>query len=148
MVSPPDPRNLGTTDLCYDTQVCGTCMTLRDCLCHFCLAIQVILPHIHFSADEISALQDPETMQEAHAMRLSHEACFQVAAASDSQEVHVSKTQLYRKHFSTYRLWKPGCKMQHSWHMQSCIARDVIGCTLFNCLWDSMCAKTTVPAMP
>ena len=64
-------------------------MALPDCLCKLCPAIQVILPHIHFSADEIPALQDPETVQEAQAMRLSHEACFQVAAAQNFQEVYV-----------------------------------------------------------
>ena len=79
----------------------------------FCPAIQVRLPHIHFSADEISALHDPETVQEAHAMRLSHEACFQVAATLDSQEVHVSNPQLslYCKHHCTYSFGKPGCIM-------------------------------------
>ena len=43
----------------------------------FC-CIQVTLPHIHFSQSEVMALQDPETMQEVEAMRLSHEACFEV----------------------------------------------------------------------
>ncbi|DBA83723.1 TPA: hypothetical protein ACH3X1_006258 [Trebouxia sp. C0004] len=38
---------------------------------------QVILPHIHFSDAEVMALQDPETVKEVQAMRLSHEACFQ-----------------------------------------------------------------------
>ncbi|KAL0041762.1 hypothetical protein WJX79_003758 [Trebouxia sp. C0005] len=38
---------------------------------------QVILPHIHFSDADMVALQDPETVQEVQAMRLSHEACFQ-----------------------------------------------------------------------
>ncbi|KAA6419268.1 MAG: hypothetical protein FRX49_10792 [Trebouxia sp. A1-2] len=40
--------------------------------------IEVILPHIHFSDADMVALQDPETVQEVQAMRLSHEACFQV----------------------------------------------------------------------
>ncbi|KAL3138967.1 hypothetical protein ABBQ32_005776 [Trebouxia sp. C0010 RCD-2024] len=37
---------------------------------------QVTLPHIHFGDGEIAALQDPDTVQEVQAMRLSHDACF------------------------------------------------------------------------
>lgn len=40
--------------------------------------MQVTLPHIHFSQDEIEAVQDMDTMREALAMKESHEACFEV----------------------------------------------------------------------
>ena len=40
--------------------------------------MQVILPHTHFSQDEIEALQESDTVHEALAMRDSHKACFEV----------------------------------------------------------------------
>ena len=46
--------------------------------------VQVILPHIHFTESELQALQDPDTVHEATAMRDAHQACFEVVILQPS----------------------------------------------------------------
>ena len=47
--------------------------------------MQVILPHIHFTETELQALQDPDTVHEAIAMRDAHHACFEVVILQTSR---------------------------------------------------------------